>query len=134
MDIVTFPLPVTLTYVALLGLVFTILSFGVALYRRNSRISGGDGGDKTLRHRMRGHGNFTEYMPYCLILLAGLELTGYPLWVLHAMGIALVIARLMHGWAFWQEKQIFIGRFIGASTTLFFIPVASVMILVKLVL
>ena len=67
---VTLDLTVTALYASLLALVFLGLSFNIIRLRRLLRVGVGDGGEKELSKAIRIHGNFSEYMPLALILLA----------------------------------------------------------------
>lgn len=127
-------IPITLTYAGLLGLVFTVLSLGVALYRRGHKISSGDGGDKKLFRRIRGHGNFTEYVPMALVLIAGVEILHYPAWLVHLLGGGLLLARIAHGYAFWDTVLRFKSRVGGATATIIIIMVASILITLSMVM
>lgn len=87
---------VTPIYAALLALFYVVLSFRVIGVRRGQRISLGDGGSKMLLRRQRVHGNFAEYVPFALVLMLLAELQGAARPLLHAMGLALVVGRLLH--------------------------------------
>lgn len=89
-------LPITALFAAILGLVFVPLSARVGFYRLKSQISLFDGGDKELARRMRAQGNFAEYVPIALILLALVELNGALDWVVYLLGGSLVVGRLLH--------------------------------------
>lgn len=89
-------LPITALFAAILGLVFVPLSARVGFYRLKSQISLFDGGDKELARRMRAQGNFAEYVPIALILLALVELNGALGWVVYLLGGSLVVGRLLH--------------------------------------
>ncbi len=109
---------VTALYAGLLGLWFLVLSARVILQRRAASISLGHGTDRTLERRVRGHGNFAEYVPLALVLLALLEMQGAALWMVHALGASLLVARLLHGYAlsFTDYSPL---RVPGAALTLF---------------
>ena len=62
--------PVTAIYAGLLGLFFVGLSYAVTARRRSQQISTGDGDDARMRHLARAQGNFAEYAPIGLLLLA----------------------------------------------------------------
>jgi uncharacterized membrane protein YecN with MAPEG domain len=68
---------------------------------------------------MRVHSNFNEYVPLGLILLAGAELQGAPLWVVHGLGAMLVAGRLGHAWGMSQTPGKPIGR--GGGTVLTYV-------------
>ena len=91
---------ITALYAGLLGVVLFVLSYRVVQQRRASSISLGHKEDKVLERRIRGHGNFVEYVPMCLILLAALEMQGGPVWLVHGLGLMLLAGRLLHGYAF----------------------------------
>ena len=93
--------PVTTLYAATLGLLLIILSDLVTRSRRRSQVSLGHGGDPMLERTMRAHGNFVEYVPLGLILLALIEVKHPELWVVHLFGILLLAGRLLH--ALWHD-------------------------------
>lgn len=89
-------LPITALYAGILGVIFVPLSMRVGMYRLKKKISLLDGGDKELTRRMRAQGNFAEYVPIALFLLALTELNGAPAWAVYALGGSLVVGRLLH--------------------------------------
>lgn len=91
-------MPVTITplYAGLLGLLLLVLSFRVSMQRRRHMVSLGDGGQPALQAAIRVQANFVEYVPLALVLLALLELTGQPPAVLHVLGAALFLGRILH--------------------------------------
>src|SRR5688572_21608344 len=93
------PMIVTPLYAALLTLWFVVLSLRVIRRRRAAKLSLGDGGDMLLQRAVRGQANFAEYVPLALLLLAVIELSRFSIYLVHALGIVLVIARLLHGYA-----------------------------------
>lgn len=108
-------LPITALYAGLLALLFLVLSIRVVQRRGAAGINLGDGGDPALNRRIRAHANFAEYVPLLLILLALLEGGGAPAWLLHALGIALVAARLGHGYALAFARHFPPGRMVGTA-------------------
>jgi uncharacterized membrane protein YecN with MAPEG domain len=90
---------VTTLYAGLLGLLYVALSANVIRRRRDSRVNLGSGGNERLERRIRAHGNFAEYVPLALLLMALAETGGTPAWLVHLFGIALVIGRGLHGYA-----------------------------------
>ena len=105
-------LAVTGIYAAALTALYLLLSLRVIRHRRANGISLGDGGDDAMARKMRAHGNFAEYAPLGLILLAIAELQGEPgLW-LHLMGGMLTAGRLAHGLNFsfaWRSPGLRVG-------------------------
>ena len=79
-----------------LTLIFIRLSFGVIRLRRNNKVSLGSGGLEDLERAIRAQGNFAEYVPFGLILIACLELNGAPWWLVCIPAITLTIGRVIH--------------------------------------
>jgi len=115
---------ITLLYAGLLAIMLFVLSYRVVQIRRKG-INLGDGGDAALERRIRAHGNFTEYVPLILIMLAILELNDFSGYVLHALGLALVIARGLHGYAMSFTESWFFGRFWGTAITFLLLVVCG---------
>ena len=89
-------MPVTALYAGLLALLFVVLSFRVSGVRRSQKISVGDGGNSDLLRRMRVHGNFAEYVPLVLVLMGLAESLKTQPRLLHAIGAALLVGRILH--------------------------------------
>lgn len=85
-------------YAAVLAVLFVLLSVNVIQGRRESGIAIGFGGDAALQRCVRAHGNFAEYVPFALLLIAMAELRGAPPLILHGLCILLLIGRLAHAW------------------------------------
>jgi uncharacterized membrane protein YecN with MAPEG domain len=92
----SFPLAVTLVTASILALMCLVLAARVSRARMKHRISLGDKGNEELLVRMRIHGNFVEFVPLVLILMALLELSGADRSWLMAAGAVLVLSRIMH--------------------------------------
>lgn len=120
------PLPITAFYAGLLALLMIWLAFGVVGIRRARQVSLGDGGDPLLERRIRGHANACETIPIALILLALTETLGTPVLVLHALGIMLVVGRVMHGLHFRREQKTIFLRFWGMLLTIIAIVLMAV--------
>lgn len=93
-------LPITSLFAALLTALFIYLCAQVILYRRANRLSIGDEGDRNLLRLMRAQGNFAEYTPLALLLLALAELQGAPSGLVGVLGLMLLAGRLLHAIAF----------------------------------
>ncbi|MEP5764359.1 MAG: MAPEG family protein [Halieaceae bacterium] len=89
-------LSITPLYVALLGLIWIVMTLRVGLYRVKNEINIGDGGDPEMQRRVRGQGNFIESVPLAVALLLVMELVGASDTWLHALGATLVLGRLLH--------------------------------------
>jgi uncharacterized membrane protein YecN with MAPEG domain len=120
---------VTGLYAGVLALMFVILSVRVVLLRIKNRLSYGDGGIPALTHAIRIHGNFAEYVPFALVLMALYEMQAGSMYLLHAFGIILVIARIAH--IFGLQKGVLAGRSGGTILTMSVIVVVGVLLILK---
>lgn len=111
------PFPVTALYASLLALLLITMSWRVSKHRRRARVSLGDGGDELLTRASRAQANFTEYVPLGLILLLLLEAAGLWMAVLHALGIMLLLGRLLHSWGMMNPDAKPSGRWWGTALT-----------------
>ena len=112
---------VTPLYAGLLALIFVVLGLRVVQFRQKG-IPLGDGGDPRMLRVIRGHGNFAEYVPLALLLMGILELGRTSTYLLHAVGIILLVSRLLHGYALSFTTKFRFGRVWGA--TLMFVVLA----------
>lgn len=120
---------VTPLYAALLALWLVALSLRVIVVRRRARVSLGDGGDPELQRAIRGQANFVEYVPVALLLLLILELSRFSIYFVHALGIVLVVARLLHGYALSFTARFTFGRVWGAALTFVALLIEAVLCL-----
>jgi uncharacterized protein len=116
-------------YAGILALLFLALCLRVSSLRGSKRTSLGDGGDPVLMRAIRGHANFAEFVPLILLMMALLELSKFSLYLLHAMGITLVLARLLHGYALSFTEKFKFGRFWGAALSYLLLAVGGVLCL-----
>ena len=87
---------ITSIIAAVLTIIFVKLSLAVIALRRKNKVGLGTGGHEDLERAIRAQGNFAEYVPFGIILIACLELNGAPWWLVLLPGIALIIGRLIH--------------------------------------
>ena len=129
----TFP-TITAFYAAILALLFVGLSGWVIAGRLSDDTLHGDGGHSGLQKRMRSQGNFSEYIPFALLLIAFLESGGASHALVHTLLIVLVIARLLHPIGMFASKnsaQQFACRGGGIIATLGVMIVAAAALLVR---
>jgi uncharacterized membrane protein YecN with MAPEG domain len=108
---------ITGLYVALAALLVVVLSSRISLRRRALRIGIGDGDDKELRKRIRAQANAIEYLPLALLLLLSLEWNQTQPAILHACGIVLIVARVLHGIGLSRSSGTSPERMIGTALT-----------------
>ncbi len=115
-------IPVTLLTASLLG----VLLF--ALIMHNARARGRvlkaerqgpvpEALQAALDHRLRVVANFTEYVPFTLVLLAALEMSSLPLALVEGLAATLVLGRALHAWGLSRSAGPSFGRFVGTSLT-----------------
>jgi uncharacterized protein len=119
---------VTPLYAGLLVLWFVVLSVRVVNLRRRGIVFG-DNGDTGVIRIVRAQANFAEYVPLALLLMGFLEVSRYSIYVLHALGVILLVARLFHGFALSFGWQIGLGRIAGAALTLIVLLIEAVLCL-----
>ncbi len=119
------PLPITAIYAAAMVAISVWLGFQVGSARGKTGISIFHGDDMSLGEKIRRHGNFTENVPFVLVLLAILELNGAPAGLLHALGITLVVARIAHPLGLHADNMRHPLRATGAGLTLLVSVVAG---------
>jgi uncharacterized membrane protein YecN with MAPEG domain len=68
-------------------------------------------------------------VPLALILLLILELSRFSLYLIHALGILLIVARLLHGYALSFRAEFRFGRFWGAVLTFVVLLIEAVLCL-----
>lgn len=83
-------------YAGLLALLYLVLTFRTIVLRGRLRVTLGDGGNEALQRAIRAHANFGEYVPLALVLQLLLASTGASATLLHGLGAALLLGRLMH--------------------------------------
>ena len=106
-------LPVTLLYASLLGLLLVFLSIQVLRYRVRANVKGAE----TAASMSRVQGNFVEYVPMAVILMALLESADAPALALHILGCSLVVARILHAIGLGYVGSRNYPRMLGALLT-----------------
>jgi uncharacterized protein len=121
-------LPVTAIYAGLLALYFVWLATRVIKARRLHRVALGTP-HRLVERAARAHGNFAEYVPFALLLLALCEINGLPDWALHVLGVVLAAGRVLHATGISREPEEFRWRVLGMSLTFAMMGVAAAALL-----
>jgi hypothetical protein len=108
---------ISLLFASLHVLLMLALAVPVVIHRNTHRIGIGDGGDRRLARKIRVHGNFVEYVPMALLVLALLELCGLPAPWVWGLGGALLLGRLLHAFGLSRSGGYSVGRFTGTLLT-----------------
>jgi uncharacterized membrane protein YecN with MAPEG domain len=111
------PFRVTALYAGLNALILLVLAVRVARQRGISKVGIGTGGDAALERASRVHGNAVENIPIVLILLGLAEACGSSIVLLHGIGIALTLGRLLHAWGLTRSPNESFGRAAGMTLT-----------------
>jgi len=109
---------ITAIVAAVLTLILVKLSYAVIYLRRENKVSLGNGGNEALERAIRAQGNFAEYVPLGLILIACLELNGAPWWLVLMLGLSLIAGRVFHAQGINQSPPNFSKRVLGMKFTL----------------
>ncbi len=120
---------ITSIYAALTVLLFLGLSWRVIAVRRADSISLGDGGNLLLQRRIRAQANCAEYAPFGLILLLLIELMSGPAWVVHLLGLMLIIGRTLHAVALSSPQPVSPYRVYGMLLTLLMLAASAIAVL-----
>ncbi|MBR9861974.1 MAG: hypothetical protein GYB24_00850 [Rhodobacteraceae bacterium] len=123
------PLPITSLYAAILALMLIVLTYYVILGRARSGISILHGEDMALATRIRQHGNFIEFVPMALIVMALAEFGGANSMALHIAGVLLVVARIAQPFGMHPEIATKPLRIIGGAGTHLSILISVALIL-----
>jgi uncharacterized protein len=113
-------------YIGIVGLLALYLSVQVSLKRREHKVSTGDGDNPHLFKSIRVHANLVENAPLAMILLLAFELQGASTAMVHALGLAFVIGRILHIYGLGSQPQVPMARTVGSSITLVYLLVTSV--------
>jgi uncharacterized membrane protein YecN with MAPEG domain len=110
-------LAITGLYASILAFVMIGLGYRVVRLRRKYRVGVLDGGHHELTQAIRIHGNATEWVPIVLILFACAESLQLTPWVLHGLGIILVLSRILHILGLRKTVGRSFGRYAGIVGT-----------------
>ncbi|MBW8192175.1 MAPEG family protein [Neiella marina] len=116
-------------FIALHGLLLLILSIAVIRQRMAHRVVFGDGDVDSLQRAIRVQGNFLEYVPMTLLILAALEWLQAPAMLLFGLGSALFVGRVLHALGLSQTSGSSKGRMFGAIVSLAVLLIASASLL-----
>ena len=108
---------ITSIIASVLTIIFVRLSFAVIRLRRKNKVGLGNGGHEELERAIRAQGNFAEYVPFGIILIACLEINGAPWWLVAVPGITLIAGRLIHAKGINMPPPDFSQRVLGMKFT-----------------
>jgi len=124
----------TAYYAGLFAIILIVLSLRVVLGRARHKVHHGDGGVDMLNRMIRAQGNFTEYVPFALILAALVEASGVAAEKMHMLMIPLLVARVAHPIGMMApvaSTQQFTLRGVSVLVTWLVIAVEAVLLLLQ---
>jgi uncharacterized protein len=104
-------------YAAILAVIFFFLSIRVIGQRRQSQAALGTGNNADLERVVRVHANFSEYVPFALLLIFFVEQASFPAWSIHLLGALLVVGRLIHAYGVSRTPENLRFRVTGMAVT-----------------
>jgi uncharacterized membrane protein YecN with MAPEG domain len=124
---------ITALYAGLLALLLLLLGLRVPFRRARCKVSLGEGEGKTpaLQEAVRMHGNAAETIPIGLVLLLLVEMLGYSAYILHGIGGALLLGRILHPLGLAAGGRHFWARAAGMVLTWLAILVAALFCLLS---
>jgi uncharacterized membrane protein YecN with MAPEG domain len=120
---------ITSLYAGILALIYVVLSAFAIRARIRNRVLFGDGGNPEVARTIRIHGNFAEYAPLSLLLMGLYEMQAGSLYVVHAIGCVLVVARILH--IIGLRNDVMPARVAGTALTLGLLAILGVMLILK---
>lgn len=105
-------------YVGLFALLMLVLKANVGRVRVKEKVMFGDGGNEALQRAIRVQGNAVEDVPVVLIGLVALGAMAAPVWVVHALGAAFLLGRILHAVGLGGSSGGSPGRMVGTLLSL----------------
>ena len=114
-------------YIGLAAILLMVLSARVMRLRGRHKVGIGDGGHSDLALAIRVQANFVEYVPIALLLLLCLDLVGDAKWIVHVLGILLIVGRVLHAQGLSHSEGESFGRAAGTGLTFLVLIVGAVL-------
>lgn len=125
---------ITGLYAGLLGLLFITLCYGVISKRLKYKIGIGHGDNHELHKAIRVQGNFVEYVPISLLLIALCDFSNIDATIVHALGITLVLGRVLHAYGLNKTSVASKPRVVGILMTHAVIVICSLILIYQFAL
>lgn len=117
-------------YAGLLAFIYVFLSIRVSRLRGTAQASIGTGNNPRLERAIRAHGNFSENVPFALLLLGFMEMQRHSSYVLHALCLLLIAARLIHAFGISQTSETMAFRVTGTVLTCVVLVFAAISLII----
>lgn len=109
---------ITSLFAGIFALMLVPLTLQVGLKRIGTNVMFGDGGDEDLARRRAAQSNFTQYVPFVIVLLALVEMSGLPSAFVWAIGGLMLLGRLSHAYCFLAQDGKGNLRAVGMMPTM----------------
>lgn len=109
-------LETTSIYIGILTLLALLYGARVSILRVRHQRSMGTGDHPDLSRAVRAFGNFAEWIPLVLLALAACEVNGAPDLLIHVVGVALVVSRILHPLGLYPDRTT-LARTVGVLIT-----------------
>ena len=116
-------------YAAIFGLMLVYLSALVIKQRRSAKVSLGDGDNPALRKAIAVQSNFSQYVPFAVLLITFVELNHASAYLVHGLCASLLIGRIAHAYGLAQAVQVMKLRQLGMVLTFAVIMIATLYLL-----
>jgi len=110
-------LTVTSLFAGILALIYVVLSVRIIQLRWRHRVGIGTNKVEELQRAVPAHGNFIEYVPLMLLMLALIEFSGVGSAWIYGLGGALTIARIAHAAGLSSNAGVSWPRTVGVLGT-----------------
>ncbi len=124
-------LEITAFYTGILALIMVFLAYKTSARRREAKINLGIGDDRIMERRSRAFGNFIEFVPMMILLMAMIELQGHKALFIHMLGVAIIVARLFHALGITGALKAVNGRFLGSLLSYIILLLAGGFLLIN---
>ncbi len=105
-------------YAGLFVILFILLKGNVGRVRSTEKVMFGDGANERLQRAQRVQGNAVEDVPVTLVGLLGLGLLTAPVALIHGLGIAFLLGRILHAVGLGGSSGSSFGRMAGTLLSL----------------
>lgn len=116
-------------YAGLLALFYIYLSMNVIRERRKHQVTLLDNNILSLRRAIRVHANFSEYVPFALLLLFLLERQAWNFVIIHILCLLLLIGRLLHAYGVRQINENYRFRILAMLMTFACIGISAFLLI-----
>ena len=89
----------------------------------------GDGDNPALRKAIAVHSNFSQYVPFALLLITFVELNHASAYLVHGLCFSLLLGRIAHAYGLAQAVQVMKLRQLGMALTFSVIIIAALYLL-----